>query len=510
MNRLLFECQRNASATAARELRHELRNTLCAAVPQQQTQHKIELLLSEAVNNLVEHAEPAADWIRIRFGRDHRCWWLEIVDNSGHWNPGSTHQITPPDEFQSSETGRGLVLLHTQCDQLAYTTEEEKQSNCLRLAWHIPDFNLKSRLLIVDDDQTQCRLYAAYLADQFETLIAKDGQQALQLLHDNPVDLVLSDINMPNMDGIALRKTLEDQQTAAITPFIFLTGMQDGQLFERASRMGIDDYLSKPVKKETLIRTIERVLHRSQQLQRNLCDRLDQRITNTLLPNLPTETAHWRIAIAHRHTGEGGGDFLLHDDKPQSLTLVLADIMGHNDSAKFFSHAFAGYLRGLIQADSHRQGPGQLLEMLSASAWQDKLFSQITLSCCALRLHQQGRLSLASAAHPAPLRIGSNGIDSLEVGGVLPGLLPATTYTPFTLTLKPGERLALYTDGLFDCSSTVAGRTTLETGIKQQLHATLAQPIELAMKQTMATFDQLSSRPLKDDALLLLIESIVR
>ena len=66
-----------------------------------------------------------------------------------------------------------------------------------------------------------------------------------------------------------------------------------------------------------------------------------------------------------RHTGRGGGDLLLHQSGNDRFQLMLADIMGHDDSAKFFAHAYGGYLRSMMHAIGTDDDPAQLLEQLS-------------------------------------------------------------------------------------------------------------------------------------------------
>ena len=507
MERILFESHHAASLQVARDLRQGLDATLRHFVPDAQTANRIRLLLSEAVTNLIEHADPAPSRIGIRFGRNSTHWWLEVIDDGAFWNPIEQAPPLPVvDEFSLLESGRGLSLLFSQCDQVHYDRSTQEQCNRLRLSWEMPDRPVRPRVLIVDDDASQSRLYAAYIAAQFEAVIANDGLEALEHLRSGQIHLVLSDICMPNMNGMQLREQLDQHQHGTLTPFIFLTGLADSFLPEQAARLGVDDFLRKPVNKATLLCSIERALERSRQLQRTLSDRLEKQITGSLTPTVPDAHRHWKLALGQRDTGVGGGDFLLHADDDDTLTLILADIMGHDVSAKFFSHAYAGYLRGLLHAGAHGQDPAHLLKLLSTSAWQDRLFSQITLTACLLCLHESGGVTLASAAHPPALLVREQHIETVTTGGILPGLMPEAHYEAVSFTLAKGERLAVYTDGLLESSPTASGRKMLESAIRQSLLDTRGQPIEEALRATMGVFDRLAGCPTNDDALLLLIE----
>jgi len=508
MDRLLLNTQKPATLDAVRELRHLLEQGVQAAVPDPSVRYRILLCLSEAVTNLAVHAQPKANQITLRFGRNSDGWWLEILDDGDPWDPTENEQTNILSHFEWTEHGRGTALLHSQCDQMAYNAGDGIELNRLRLTWLQPQRHQRSTILIVEDDNTLRRLYAAYLVGNFEVQTASNGHEALEQLSTHKIDLVLSDINMPQMTGLSLRKELKQMRGTDIIPFIFLTAFDNTRIQAHAAGLGIDDYLLKPVDKTALILTIERVLGRSRQIYQQLTDRIDKSITSALIPKLPDTSHGWRLCIASRNTGIGGGDLLLQKNSKEQLTLVLIDIMGHDDSAKFFAYAYGGYLRGLMHSSAADISPSQLLEKLSESARQDELLSQVTLTSCVAALSFDGKLTLASAGHPPPLRINQNGTEAIPVGGVLPGLLPATTYHAKTLQLAHGERIALYTDGLFESAENNNARKELELHITRTLTDTLSDPIEQSLEQAMHIFDELAGTPPTDDALLLLLERI--
>lgn len=506
MERLLFETRQPAQLDAVRELRHLLEQVIQASVPHQSMRRRMLLCLSEAVTNLLLHGTSALGNIGLGFGRNSQGWWLEIEDDGTPWDPTTHNKTNVLSQFESIENGRGIALLHSQCDQMKYQGGDSTKPNRLHLSWSAPGRGECPTILLVEDDDSLRRLYAAFLADSFNVQTATNGHDALQQLNAGGIDLVLSDIRMPKMDGLGLRETLNSEQETELTPFIFLTAADDASIQQHATSLGVDDYLIKPIKKRQLICSIERVLERSRQIHRQLTDRIERRITASLAPSLP-ETSHgWRLAVANRHTGSGGGDFLLHQSNEDQLMVTLADIMGHDDSAKFFAFAYAGYLRGLMQTSGAEISPAKMLERLSADALQDALLSQMILTCCTASLSAGGCLTLACAGHPAPLRISSAGVETLPVTGTLPGLLPATQYRSLSLKIRPGERIALYTDGLFESAKDTAGRRELEARITETLSDTIEQPLEHSLENTMRLFDQIAGSPPQDDALLLLLE----
>ena len=506
MDRLLFETQKPVTLEAARELRHLLTQVTQAAVPDHSIQQRILLCLSEAATNLVLHTEPKASQIIMRFGQDSYCWWLEILDNGSPWDPTQYEQADILANFELTENGRGTALLHAQCDQMEYSCDNNTKLNRLRLLWLRPKQHQRPTILIVEDDDSLRRIYTHYLANNFIVQTASNGHEALEQLKSNKIDLVVSDINMPEMTGLSLREKLNQINDTDITPFIFLTALDNTHIQEHASSLGIDDYLIKPVNKTQLIHSINRILERSQQIYQQLTHRIDKSITSALTPRLPDTSHGWRLRIASRNTGIGGGDLLLHQQNKEQLMLALVDIMGHDDSAKFFAYAYGGYLRGLMHTSEEDTSPSRLLERLSECALKDKILSQTTLTSCVASLSSKGKITLASAGHPAPILLSKAGAELISVGGILPGLLPSTTYQTKTLQLVTGERIALYTDGLFESATDNDARKELELGITKKLIDTINIPIEQSLNQAMDLFDALAGPTPKDDALLLLIE----
>ena len=508
MDTLLLESQQKLDLKTPRQLRHELTDVIVKCVPDLAIRQRMQLCLSEALTNLVLHAQPKPDHILIRFGNNSTSWWLEIFDDSRPWPLNNNPDDNLLFEFQEIENGRGIALLHAQCDKLSYLPGNDDQPNQLRLQWSYPKKQKRQTILVVEDNESLCRLYQAYLCGMFNVLTATNGYHALVQLTSQKIDLVLSDIRMPEMNGLSLRKKINQQADHGLIPFVFLTGEDDQLIQAQAADLGIDDYLVKPVDKTQLLKIIQRILGRSQQIYTQLSERIDKKISASLKPQLPETANGWRLQLACRDTGSGGGDLLLHKEFAGKTQLLLADIMGHDHSAKFFSHACGGYIHGLLQAMQISSNPALLLEQISHYAMADKLLSQVTLTCCSMQLSEHGKITLASAGHPAPLLISSENIESVAVGGVLPGLIADNPYQSRELNLQCGQRLAFYTDGLFESAADNNARHKLQTRISEALLATLELPIAESLLQVMRLFDQLTNAQPSDDALLLLLEPL--
>ena len=112
-------------------------------------------------------------------------------------------------------------------------------------------------VLIVDDEQDLADLYAAWLSEEFDVRVAYDGESALDQL-DETVDVVLLDRRMPDLSGDTVLETIRDRMTGCRVAMV--TAVEpDVDIVD----LGFDDYLQKPVDREQLVSTVNRLNRRS-------------------------------------------------------------------------------------------------------------------------------------------------------------------------------------------------------------------------------------------------------
>jgi signal transduction histidine kinase len=115
----------------------------------------------------------------------------------------------------------------------------------------------RKTLLVVDDEPIICQLCARAL-NSFNVIQAGDGRQALKVLEKNDVDIILSDVMMPNLSGLDLLRTVKVQQPDLAV--ILMTGYTDKDLILQALKAGADDFISKPINLLQLRTTVDKVL----------------------------------------------------------------------------------------------------------------------------------------------------------------------------------------------------------------------------------------------------------
>ncbi len=117
------------------------------------------------------------------------------------------------------------------------------------------------RILVVDDESQITRVLRTTLsAQRYDVRVANDGETALEIMKDWTPDLVVTDISMPNMDGLALCREL---RTRSQVPIIVLSVKEDERTKIKALDLGADDYVTKPFSMNELLARVRANLRRA-------------------------------------------------------------------------------------------------------------------------------------------------------------------------------------------------------------------------------------------------------
>jgi DNA-binding NarL/FixJ family response regulator len=121
------------------------------------------------------------------------------------------------------------------------------------------------RILVIEDEPEMRRNITALLRyHDYETIEAGDGVKGVELARKEKPDLILCDVMMPALDGHGVLQALQRDARLASIPFIFLTAKGDKEDLRSGMNLGADDYLTKPVANNDLVRAVEARLRRSE------------------------------------------------------------------------------------------------------------------------------------------------------------------------------------------------------------------------------------------------------
>ncbi|MBN2529235.1 MAG: response regulator [Deltaproteobacteria bacterium] len=160
----------------------------------------------------------------------------------------------------------------------------------------------KDRILIVDDDLHNCEIFHAYLKKAgFEPFISSNALEGLAMVQQLRPQLILLDVNMPQMDGFEMCEELKKDEKTKDIPVIFLTGLTDTKTMARAFDLGAVDYIAKPVRRVELVARVtnhvemyrykhhleEVVAQRTKELQQHR-DQLEEVVIENIVNAIPS------------------------------------------------------------------------------------------------------------------------------------------------------------------------------------------------------------------------------
>ncbi len=126
---------------------------------------------------------------------------------------------------------------------------------------------MAQKILIVDDNPSVLKLLNISLGKAgYEIVEAENGEEAFGVANKEIPDLIISDIMMPQMDGLELCWMIRENSKVPAVPFIFLTSFDDPETEVKGFRAGADKYLNKPIERKDLLQSVEELLSRKTKL----------------------------------------------------------------------------------------------------------------------------------------------------------------------------------------------------------------------------------------------------
>lgn len=166
------------------------------------------------------------------------------------------------------------------------------------------------RILIVEDNPELLMLMHHILKNQYHVLVAKNGKEALKIVHRTPLDLIVSDIMMPEMTGLELTHELKEDSNYSHLPIILLTANTQEEEEQEALRIGADEYLTKPFRLGDLKLRIDNIIENRRRALQDLALRIDEDSDNQQEIFLTPEQQFLEKALncVHEHLADSNYD----------------------------------------------------------------------------------------------------------------------------------------------------------------------------------------------------------
>jgi sigma-B regulation protein RsbU (phosphoserine phosphatase) len=325
-------------------------------------------------------------------------------------------------------------------------------------------------VLIVDDDELLGEYVALELAGfGCETTVTDNGAEALDLLEQGSVDLLVTDWQMPGMDGMALvRQVRARRKSDQYLHIAMMTAREDAEGIHSALQAGVDDFLYKPLDPVQLELAVEsarrnRLLHRRLARRNELLARAHQQTRDALRRVqgdiqaaaklherlLPSQTNYGAVTAAHiyRPAASLGGDTIGVSHLPHGGVLFFViDVMGHGVPAALNSFHLHHRLKQL--QPSTREALVEAMETISDELAQSG-DDQYATGVCGIVLPDEERGWLVRAGHPAALMQQNGQCKPLDGAGSMPlGLFAQTSFEALPFAYPRGSRIMVYSDGL--------------------------------------------------------------
>ena len=325
-----------------------------------------------------------------------------------------------------------------------------------------------NKILVVDDEPdlqplVLQRMRRGIRRGRYQFIFAGNGVEALEILREvGDIDMVVSDINMPQMDGLTLLEQIPD-----VDPHIravIVSAYGDMANIRTAMNRGAFDFVTKPIDFTDLRHTIDRTLEHLAEW-RSVLKARDQlvsvqnelsiatQIQQSVLPaQLPVGT-NFHLHASMEAARSVGGDF--YDAMALDggrLGLAIADVSDKGVPAALFMMASYTLLRAAVKAND----AGQTMVEVNNLLTETNVAGMFVTVFYALFDPASGALAFANGGHNPPVLLHADGTTELLplTGGVALGVMAGLDYNVTSVDLAPGDTVFLYTDGIPEAINT--------------------------------------------------------
>ncbi len=319
------------------------------------------------------------------------------------------------------------------------------------------------KILVVDDEPdlehlVRQRMRRDVRDGLYSFAFAHNGVEALELLNqDQDIDMVLTDINMPQMDGLTLL-----EQIPKVDPdvrSVIVSAYGDMKNIRTAMNRGAFDFITKPIDFQDLRVTINRTLRQLTLWREALASRdklvvlqnelhVASQMQQSILPTSFPEKPGYQVFGNMEPAREVGGDFfdvvVLDHGR---IGLAIADVSDKGVPAALFMMSSRTLLKGAAIGSLE---PGEVLGEVNRLLEEDNNVTMFVTMFYAVFDPANGQLAYANGGHNSPLIIHVDGSSTVlpQTGGIALGVMPDIRYEQNVISLSPGEILVLYTDGV--------------------------------------------------------------
>jgi sigma-B regulation protein RsbU (phosphoserine phosphatase) len=321
-------------------------------------------------------------------------------------------------------------------------------------------------ILIVDDVAANLQVLTGMLDDRgYLTRPVTSGKMALLAAQNDPPDLVLLDITMPEMDGYEVCARMKANEKLKDIPVIFISALHETLDKVKGFSVGGLDYVTKPFQFEEVHARVETHLKlRRLQLQLEEQNRLLLESRQTLMLQL-SQAADYVLSIIPPPIREGsirtdwrlipsfqlGGDSLgYHWIDKDNFAMYLLDVCGHGVGPALLSVSVLNVLRSQSLSDADFRMPAQVLRALNRAFPMEKHNDLYFTAWYGVFNKASRELQYAGGGHPPALILNAGQTANVPVSGPLLGMDPDAVYEDSVLKASSTAELFVFSDGCYE------------------------------------------------------------
>ena len=382
----------------------------------------------------------------------------------------------------------------------------------------MPDLSQCSILIVEDNLSTQTVLGRLLNVIGINNIsFASDGIEGLKKAQELKPDLIILDITMPRMDGYEVMHRLKQDKATSGIPVLIQTASDNRETREKTFSAGATDFITKPInpleffsrvkvhlENRLLVKNLRNQLHQIEsELQSAQRMQIDMLPSDKQLEEIRTKY-HLNIAHYFESSSVLGGDFWqVFPLSKTRLGFYICDFSGHGVASAlntFRLHALVS------QNNAHFKSPAQFLKQLNKQMHLLLPRGQFATMFLGILDIRKKSLIYAGAGAPNPIFLRSKKSKLLPSEGLPLGILPNPEYQDFSLQLKKGDSLLLYSDALIESPNKKGVRMGIDTFQKRATNFMMKQDLDAAMNDLLADFFTFAPPPPPDDVTAVLLK----
>lgn len=311
---------------------------------------------------------------------------------------------------------------------------------------------MQKRILVIDDEEPVRTFMKRFLVKQDYGIVeAANGREAIRILQESPVDLIMLDMNMPEMNGIDFLRYIRDKKFKPV-PVLMVSGSTDADLRVECYRLGVYDFITKPEQAEVMLKRVENGLKIGEMIQYNEFIKLEllmaKKLQKYLFPESQFENGFLSIVNWSRPLSDIGGDLYDYVNfRNDNVIFFVGDVTGHSISAALYTAIVKMVFRNALKVS---EKPHEIISIMNRELYGNLPIETFVTMFLGLVDVDGGLLHYTNAGHPKPMLLKNGEARELPGNDSFLGPIQNVSFQTFSVPLDSFDTLYVFTDGILD------------------------------------------------------------